>query len=131
MNETFSIKSTHSDRQLVFYEPYGEYFHVKLEGGIKASIRIYNYAPHAKELALWFVELGNHTAPWQGELSWESLEGEFKIDANCDSLGHIQFMISLSDMRGSNEESYIQVGIETELGQLESISAGAHRFFNV
>ena len=131
MNETFFIKSTHSDRQLVFYEHCGEYFHVKLEGGVKASIRIYNYAPHAQELALWFDELGKHAVPWKGKLSWQSLEGEFKIDANCDSLGHIQFMIFLSDMRGSNEESYIQAGIETELGQLKSISAGAHRFFAI
>jgi len=129
MDEKFSIQSTHTDRQLIFSAHDGEYFRVEIQGGIRASIRVYNYAPHAQELARWFDGLGKYKAPWDGEVEWHSLEGELRILASCDNLGHVRFMIYLSDMMGSNEESYIQAGIESELGQLEGIANGARRFF--
>jgi len=129
MSEPFSIKSTHSDRELAFSGCDGDYFRVELKGGIRAAIRVYGHAPHTHDLAHWFSELGKHCSPWEGELSWESLEGEFKISAKCTSLGHILIMVSLSDLPGSDEEAYIQAGIETELGQLINISNGARSFF--
>lgn len=116
MSESFSINSTHSDRKLAFSEFDGENFIFELKGGISVSVRVYGYAPHTHDLAHWFNEFGNREVPWQGELVWESLEGEFKISATSTSLGQIYITVSLRDLPGAYEESYVQVGIETELG---------------
>ena len=129
MSENFSIKSTHSDREIVFSKYDGEDFWVELKGGINTSIRVYGYAPHSHDLAHWLSELGNYSEPWENEISWESLEGEFKISAKCTSLGHIHIMVSLRDLPGAHEEAFIQVGLETELGQLIIIAKGASNFF--
>ena len=129
MSETFAIQSTHSDRMLVFSGVEGDYFRVELTGGVNASIRVYGYAPHTHDLAHWFSELGKNSKPWEGDLSWESLEGEFKITAKYASFGQIHIMVSLSDLPGAYEEAYIRAGIETELGQLTIISNEARNFF--
>ena len=129
MSEQFSIKSNHSDREVVFARNEGEYFWVKLKGGITTEIRVYGYAPHNYDLADWFEKLGANKSPWPNELSWESLEGEFKISVNCTSLGHVHFVFSFRDLLGAYEESRIETGLETELGQLSNISNGARKFF--
>ena len=32
---------------------------------------------------------------WEGELSWGTLEGEFKMTATCDRLGHIDLLVEM------------------------------------
>jgi len=44
-------------------------------------------------------------------------------------LGQVHFELSLRILPGADEEAYIQVGLETELGQVKRISNGASRFF--
>ena len=129
MSEPFSIKSTHSDRELVFSEYDGDYFLAELKGGINAVISVYSNTLHTHDLSHWFNELSTNSAPWENELSWESLEGEFKIFAKCTALSHIQFTVALSDMLGAPEEAHVQAGIETELGELTEISKAASKFF--
>lgn len=126
----FSIKSTHSDREVVFTKYDGEDFWVELKGGIETSVKVYGYAPHADDFHQWLELLGEQSQPWPKELVWESLEGEFQIRASSDSLGHVHFQVSLRDLRGSYEESFIQVGLETELGQLGKIASQARMFFS-
>ena len=131
MSEAFSIKSTHSDREIKFSKYNGEDFFVELKGGITATIKVYGYSPHSYDLAHWFVELGKHKTTWENEKKWESLEGEFKISASCSSLGQIYFVVSLRDLPGSEEEAFIQAGLETELGQIAKISNSASKFFEM
>ncbi|MFT6437430.1 MAG: hypothetical protein ACJAVI_005504 [Candidatus Azotimanducaceae bacterium] len=100
-----------------------------MKGGISAGIGVYGYAPHTHDLGHWFEEVGRHETPWEGELNWESLEGEFKISAKSTALGHIHITVNLRDLPGAYEDSYSQVGIETELGQLIHISNKARKFF--
>lgn len=124
-----SIKSTHSDRELQFTKYDGEDFWAELKGGITASVKVYGYAPHSHDLASWFASLGEKTRPWSDDLAWESLEGEFKIKASSDAKGHVYFHVSLRDLPGAYEEAFIQVGLESELGQLNKIASEAKDFF--
>ena len=129
MNRTFSIKSTSSDREIFFSKYDGEDFFVELRGNVTATIKVYGYAPHTYDLAHWFAELGEQDTSWDEAKLWESLEGEFKISATCSSLGQVHFELSLRILPGADEEAYLQVGLETELGQIENISNGASKFF--
>ncbi|MEW5249325.1 DUF6228 family protein [Microbulbifer sp. 2201CG32-9] len=124
------IKSTRSGRELAFTKYDGENFSIELKGGISATIRVYGYAPHSHDLSHWFSELGKQIHPWDGELVWESLEGEFKIKAICDFQGHVYFQVSLRPPPGTFEESFISVGLQSELGQLGNIASEARRFFD-
>ena len=129
MNGTFSIKSTTSDREISFSQFDGEDFVVQVKGSVSGSTKVYGYAPHTYNLAHWFSELGQETNGWSETKKWESLEGEFKLSASCSSLGQVHFELSLRILPGADEEAYIEVGLETELGQIEGISNGAGRFF--
>jgi hypothetical protein len=129
MNDTFSIKSTTSDREICFSKYDGEDFIVEVKGNVSGSTKVYGYAPHTDNLAHWFSELGLHAEGWVETKTWESLEGEFKLSASCSSLGQVHFELSLRMLQGADEEAYIKVGLETELGQIEGISNEASRFF--
>ena len=129
MSESFSIKSNHSERELAFLSREGDDFWVELKGTVSVKLNVYGYCPHSNDLADWFEKLGSYNVPWPDELSWESLEGEFKISVECSSLGHVNFIISLKELPGTHEESRIHVGIQTELGQIKRISNGARKFF--
>ena len=78
---------------------------------------------------LFFRKLPAFKNPWQGERSWGSLEGEFKISAICTTLGHAIFQVKMSGQNGGTEEWMTQFGLETELGQLETIARNAAMFF--
>ena len=130
MSESFSIKSSQSDRELVFSQCDGENFYVALKGRIAGAIRVYAYAPHTHDLLQWFEVLGGNKKPWSNEITWESLEGELRISATCSALGEVSIYVALIDQQGADEESRIQTALVTELGQLPNISKNAIRFFS-
>ncbi len=129
MSESFAIKSTSSDREICFSKYDGEDFFVDLKGSVNTAIKVYGYAPHSYDLAHWFAELGKQTSGWENDKTWESLEGEFKISTTCTLLGHVHFILSLRVQPGSDEEAFIRVGLETELGQVTNIANKARKFF--
>ena len=129
MSAMFSIKSTSSDREICFSQYDGEDFVVEVKGNVSGVTKVYGYAPHTHNLAHWFSELGRQGEGWKDTKTWESLEGEFKLSASCSSLGQVHFELSLRMLPGANEEAFIQVGLESELGQIEGISNGAGKFF--
>ena len=77
-----------------------------------------------------FNKLASYQKPWKDTISWESIEGEFKLSASCTSLGAIIFTITLKDLLGTSEALAIQVGLETEFGQLQQIAKRSDNFFN-
>lgn len=125
----FSIHSSSSSRELVFQSRKGEYFQVILKGNVEAALDVY---AHTDEQGLnhLFQELGVYQKPWQGKKEWQSLEGEFSISAECSSLGKVQFLVELRGLQGAPEEWKIQVGLASELGQLEKIAKQAMAFFS-
>jgi len=129
VSESFSIKSSQSDRELVFSQFDEDYFYVALKGRITGAIKVYGYAPHTHDLLQWFKMLGGNKKPWSNEIAWESLEGELRLSATCSALGEVSIYVALIDQQGADEESRIQTALVTELGQLPNISKSAIRFF--
>ena len=125
----FSIKSTSSNQELVLSNRDGEYFEARLNGVVTAHVLVYAYTDE-QGLSKLFQELGGMEKPWGGNLSWESLEGEFKISASCSSLGEVQFNILLWGLPGHPEEWRVNLGLVSELGQLQQITKQAKRFFS-
>ncbi|GAB1259294.1 DUF6228 family protein [Aurantivibrio plasticivorans] len=125
----FSISSTSSNNKLIFSGKDGEYVQVSVAGDVSARLRVYLYTDEAA-LLNYFRSLGSSINPWKGEISWESLEGEFKISCSCSSLGAVNFQVHLWGLAGHPEEWRVSLGIDTEFGQLQSIANRATKFFN-
>jgi hypothetical protein len=125
----FKIHSVSSNRELVVHSHRDEYFHVELKGAeVTASTDVW-IPTDRNGLNAFFQELAGYKIPWNGERGWGSLEGEFEISATCTTLGQVIFQVRLAGMVGGSEEWKVQAGLDTELGQLESIAREAGRFF--
>jgi Family of unknown function (DUF6228) len=128
---SFSIKSSASDRELAFVEPRLDYFIVDLRGsGVRATRKVYAYTD-AQGLSAFFSRLAAYERPWTTPEKWQSLEGEFAIEAACSKLGHVTFSVQIRGMFGGPEEWEVRLDLATELGQLRSIAADAAPFFAV
>ena len=128
---SFSIKSNSSDRELVFLDAQRDYFVAELRGSVVGATRqVYAY-PDATGLSRLFSRLAAYERPWSEPERWESLEGEFTLEAACSPLGHVTFSVRIRDMLGGPEEWEVSARLVTELGQLPSIASRAESFFNV
>jgi hypothetical protein len=126
---SFSIKSSSSDRELVFIEPQRDYFVVDLRGsGVRATLKVYAYTD-ARGLSAFFSRIADYEQPWTTPERWGSLEGEFAIEAKCSKLGHVTFSVRIRDMFSDPEEWEVRVDLATELGQLRNLAAHAAPFF--
>jgi hypothetical protein len=129
---SFSIKSSSSDRELVFSEPRKDYFTVELRGNEPRAIRkVYAYSPHSPNIAAFFGRLASYDGPWESVECWESLEGEFALSATCSVLGVITFTLSMHGRLDSQDKWRISTTIIVEFGQLPGIASSAEQFFSV
>jgi hypothetical protein len=127
---SFSIKSSASDRELVFVLPRPDYFNVELRGvSLSATRKVYAYTD-AKGLSSLFSKLAATGRPWTGAERWQSLEGEFSISAQCSALGHVSFAVVIRDQFGGPEEWSVSACITTDLGQLSRLATDAQSFFS-
>ncbi len=72
-----------------------EYLLAELRSGdLRAVKRIYcGYATGFHDLATFFANLAAGWRGWDGERSWESVEGDLRLDARHD--GHVQLRVTL------------------------------------
>jgi hypothetical protein len=125
----FSIKSACSDRELAFLEYQGDYFAVDLRGhAVSARRRVWTHIDIGLLVEL-FDEMAAHRDGWSDTLEWASLEGEMRLSAKCDRLGHVVLHVVLRDPSNGDEGWRVEAGITTELGQLPAIAEAARRFF--
>ena len=126
---SFSIRSNTSDRELVFLDPRRDSFVAELRGSaIVATLQVYAYTD-AGGLPLLFSRLAAYERPWATPERWESLEGEFLLEATCSSRGHVTFSVRIREMFGGPEEWEVSARLVTELGQLPGIASRAKAFF--
>lgn len=126
--KTFTIKSNASDLALEFSDIESESFTVRLESNhISASRKVYDY-PDIHRFPDLLERLALHDKPWDGEISWESLEGEFKFSASCSSLGSVTFRVMLNSYFGG-EDWNVETIILSEMGQLQVFARSARLFF--
>jgi hypothetical protein len=126
---SFSIRSTSSDRELVFSAPRHDRFLVELRGsGVGAIREVYAYTDPTG-LSRFLSNLAAQSRPWVSAETWESLEGEFRLSAECSPVGHVSLSIRIRDMLGGPEEWQLSAVLATELGQLPAIAEHAKSFF--
>lgn len=124
----FSIKSNSSNREIVFRSRKNDRFQITLKGNVEVTTEVWAYNDE-QGLNKFFQEIAAEGKPWKGKKEWASLEGEFLISATCSTLGEVQFWLKLCGLQGAPEEWKVEVGLTTELGQLEKIANKAKVFF--
>jgi len=123
------IKSTETDALLEFFDLAGDYFKVSLRSSSHSAVReVYAYTD-PEGIASLFQEAASEWRGWNGTKSWESLEGEFKIELTADKKGHITINIGINHDCGNPEPWRLESCIMIEAGQLETIAKRASQFF--
>jgi len=82
--------------------------------------------PNFDDLDRFFLQLSEMESPWEGERFWETIEGEFKIIATCDSLGHVTFAIKILNYQDS---WCMEAKFGYDLGMLKDLSADFQKFW--
>lgn len=126
----FSIHSTESGSILTFDKVQGDYFSVCFSSSalsVKRGVLAYT---DAHGLANLFEYLASHEFPWLTSEKWESIEGEFSLNATCSSRGIVNFKVCISDF-GNEEPWRFEGNIRTEFGQLPTIANSARQFFSL
>lgn len=125
----FEISSNTSDEKYVFSNQDGEYFTFAVVGSnLSAKIRVCTYTDELGILKL-FESANKSMKPWDGSKSWESLEGEFKIELSCSSTGQVKIFVAMCKSRGGINSWVIKFNLNTELGELTSIEDKLRKFF--
>lgn len=128
MTDSLVIASVKSPLTLTISEIKGESFYVSLDSPfLSASRGVYSF-PDPKGISNLLQQIASNEKPWEGEVSWESLEGEFRLGASCSSLGSVTFKIRIRQFNG--EEAWdVDTELVSEFGQLSKIATNAERLF--
>ena len=130
MSKKFQIRSSSSDSCFELSHFDGDFFTASISGtGRAGELRIcgYQYSPPMPE---FFQDLAKNWKGWDGEKSWESLEGDLDIFASSDKLGHVTLTFRLGNAnRGLDEDWVLVVKMSTEAGLLDDIASGCSDFF--
>jgi hypothetical protein len=92
---------------------------------VSATSVVWTETGDVASLVGFFATLAEQQRPWQGALTWASLERDFKLAVTCSALGTIIFSVDLRGLQGAPEEWQIIAGIESELGQLARFAEDA------
>ena len=84
--------------------------------GCAAELDVDN-PPYGKSLAEFFNELSANWKGWEGDKSWASMEGEFKIEATTNRTGHVVIKVTTNQ---NNYAWHVIAELAIEAGQLES-----------
>jgi hypothetical protein len=105
-----------------------DHFWVRVtDQNLSAAAPVYAAIPPCHPAPL-FADMARQWAGWDGELTWESLEGEIKIRCGRDRVGHVFIRIELRSGPYPNDWLAV-VQVLTEAGQLEIIARRAELFF--
>jgi len=86
------------------------------------------YANMSEHFVTFFEKMANDWKGWEGEKTAESLEHDFQLSANCDSLGHVSLKVILRQTSVPNGWR-LEAALMLEAGQLDSVADQVHRFW--
>lgn len=116
-----------SEREELFRADGSEYYRVTFRNNeLTASTRIYAFHPFGEFCWQYFENLASSWRGWNGKKEWNSLESDFSISAECDSVGHIFLEFNLNS---SNNWS-AQINVNLDAGQLKDIAGNVKKFFS-
>lgn len=93
---------------------------------LTATIGVYDVQP--QRWATYFADLASNWRGWSGSKICESLEGDLKLEATSDSVGHIRIDVSFQSVHVGPPWS-AHCCLFLEAGQLEATANRAKYFF--
>ena len=122
------IKSTAGRRVLRFHDLDGDYFRVSVEGdGPQVTKGIYAYTD-SSGVADLFEACARDWTGWTDERSWQSIEGDLRLDVLSSRTGQVTIKVCIRDT-GGTEDWLVRVPIFTEAGALDGIAHQCRSFF--
>jgi len=98
--------------------------------GPSCSARLATSTYYSGSPALLFRKMAASWRGWEGELSWSTLEGEFKMTATSDRLGHIDLLAEIkSDAYPRDWE--LKARLHLEAGALEQLYRSVSAVFPI
>ena len=92
------LKSSPCEREVVFSGVDGDHVLVNVFGDFSFTRRIYLPAG-TRDLEHFFARLAKKSLQaWEGPEKYTSIEGDFSIEVNCTTRGHVIFSFELSDI---------------------------------
>jgi len=128
MSEPVVIRSNRDDGGELRLSPLDRYTILAEFTGpvVNASVRV--AALSSSDLLPYFDDLARHWDGWKGAKTWESLEGQMKLECTRDALGHLFLRVTLRDSLGGAE--WLAGGIiQLAAGELEQLAKSARRVF--
>lgn len=127
-----TIRSSRDGTELILSTedfPASERLDVSLVGP-SCSARLATSTYYSGSPALLFRSLAANWRGWAGELSWSTLEGEFKMTATSDKLGHIELLAEIkSDACPCDWE--LKTRVYLEAGALEQLYRSVSAVFPI
>ena len=130
--DSVTIRSSRDGTELILSTedfPASEKLDVSLVGP-SCSARLATSTYYSGSPALLFRSLAANWRGWAGELSWCTLEGEFKMTATSDKLGHIELLAEIkSDACPRDWE--LKARVYLEAGALEQLYRSVSAVFPI
>src|SRR3989304_9916799 len=103
MSEPVVIRSNRDDGGELRLSPLDRYTILAEFTGpvVNSSVRV--AALSSSDLLPYFDDLARHWDGWKGAKTWESLEGQMKLECTRDALGHLFLRVTLRDSLGGAE----------------------------
>ena len=100
----------------------GEYISIMFESGdIKAKIVSYLYTDY-QDYYRYFQNIADSWKGWQGSKKWQTVEGDFQLEATHDSQSYVFLKLTLIKNQGIEDEWVLNGRIKIDLGQLDGIA---------
>lgn len=124
----FLIKCTHGSLSLELRAENEDFIIAKISDvSLRGEARVGIFM--SQGIGDFFGNLATNWTGWEGNKEWASLEGELKLKASCDCLGHIFLSVDLKN--GAPPIWQIQAELVLEAGQLNRIAGEARAFESV
>jgi len=130
--ESVIIRSSRDGTELTLSTegfPASEKLEVSLVGP-SCSARLATSTYYSGSPALLFRKMAASWRGWEGELCWSTLEGEFKMTATADRLGHILLLAELHSDAYPREWE-LKARLDLEAGALEQLCRSIEAVFPI
>ncbi|PKA16142.1 DUF6228 family protein [Leptospira haakeii] len=125
----FLIKSDISAASLRFYDFNGEDLSAEITSPFYSAHLTFTTYMDSYGILNFFQKMAQYWDGWNGNFSWESLEGQCVLSAKTDMLGHISLQVQLMDDFGKEESWTLSATLTIYAGQLENLAREASVFF--
>jgi hypothetical protein len=123
------LTSSSSDVSLELSGVEGDYFWVTVGArDHSATRRVYAHTD-GQGVARLFSEAAAEWRGWRGCKSWESLEGELRLELTTDRLGHVTLAVRIRSDPGGADPWQLDAELSLDSGQLERIAGEADRLW--